>query len=291
MAWLIVGLAVGFERPVWGAAGAPATQEVKADAPRTNVIQSGDKLTVDVENESTLSGIFPVNANGDIHYPLLGEVHAEGLSVEELKAYLAEALGSDYIINPQVQVDFQESFNKTIFISGQVAKPGNYNLASKNMTLLRMILAVGGFTSDASTNHVEIARVGQDGKRTLVNVDVSAILKGKVEDMKLEPGDMIFVGREDKKAENVPASSVAILGQIARPGNYNYSAGMTLIRLISQAGGFTTIADPGHVRIVRFSAPGKSKAIHVNTARILDGNENDIALEVGDVVVIPESFF
>ena len=89
----------------------------------------------------------------------------------------------------------------------------------------------------------------------------------------------------------MPSSSVAILGQVARAGNYNYLPGMTLIKLISQAGGFTGVASPGRVRIVRFSTDRKSKAIYVNAGRILDGQTEDVPLEVGDVVIVPESFF
>jgi polysaccharide export outer membrane protein len=88
------------------------------------------------------------------------------------------------------------------------------------------------------------------------------------------------------------SKSVSILGQVSKPGNYVLSPGMTLVQLISEAGGFTPIAAPNRVRIVRYSPQqDKTISIAVDVNRIMDGNAKDVPLEPKDLVVVSESFF
>jgi polysaccharide biosynthesis/export protein VpsN len=91
--------------------------------------------------------------------------------------------------------------------------------------------------------------------------------------------------------EKSTAKSLIILGQINKPATYDYVPGMTLLRLISDAGGFTSLSDPGRVKIVRSVKNGAKETIKVNVKRILDGKQEDFELQPGDVIVVAESFF
>lgn len=257
------------------------------------LIHESDKIGIEVYHEEDLSGTFVVDSSGKINYPLLGQIYAKGLSLEELRAYLVEKLSADYIVNPQIQIVFLESPNKSIAILGQVARPGNYILIAKS-TLVRMISQIGGFLPEASTSNVSIVRTDPQGKKAANVVNVSKIMAGEAEDFALEPGDLVFVDRlspEEKKKEEEPKEIVTVMGQVNRPGNYELTPGFTLVRAIAQAGGFTQVASVSNVRIIRRSNDGREKVSVVNAGRVMAGQMPDIPLEPGDLIVVAESFF
>lgn len=259
------------------------------------MIYPGDKIRIQVFREPDLSGVFTVNRTGDINYPFLGEIHVEGLTLDELKAYLTNTLGKDYLVNPQIQIDFEESPNKSVSILGQVARPGNYIL-TPNMTLIRLISHVGGFTVTANEESVKILRLQKGGGKVSLTADVPAITRGDAADIGLVPGDVIFIEKrkeEEKKLEEekiIPR--VSVLGHVARPGNYERTPNLTLVRLLSEAGGFSSLAAQNRVRIIRKAVDGgKDTHLTVNVQAILDGSQQDITIEEGDIVVVPETFF
>ncbi len=269
------------------------SMEIESDGPAQNAsVNIGDKLNIQVYRERDLSGVFVVNPSGNLNYPLIGEVHAAGLSVDELKQFLAETLGESYVVNPQIEINLEESPNKQIVILGQVLRPGNYKITSADTTMIRVISQAGGFSEDAMLKNVQIVRT-KEGKRNNIQVDVSEIIRGTAPDMTIEPGDVIFIDKQEKKPAElaIPNVSVAILGQIQKPGNFSFNENTTLVRLITQAGGFSPIAAPNRIKIVKFDKSGKSKPRIVNFNDILDGKADDVKLESGDVVVVPESVF
>jgi len=155
-------------------------------------IRAGDKLNIQVYREKDLTGIFIVDNAGNISYPLLGILSVQGMSLEELRQHLMDELKKDYLVNPQVQVDFEESLNKSVSILGHVSKPGNYDYAP-NMTLVRLISNAGGFTLIAAPKHVKITRRIKDGKIKTFQVNVDEIMGGQSEDVPLESGDLVMV--------------------------------------------------------------------------------------------------
>lgn len=84
--------------------------------------------------------------------------------------------------------------------------------------------------------------------------------------------------------------SVAVLGHVKNPGNFEYKPGLTLIRLISQAGGFERGANRRKIRIIRL-INDKKRVILSNGSKIMKGKEDDPEVEPGDLVSVPESIF
>ncbi|GEM_PF-1447531 len=161
-------------------------------APNKYPIRAGDKLNIQVYREKDLTGIFVVDNSGGISYPLLGVIDVQGKSLEELREYLKEELEKDYLTEAQVQVDFEQSLNKTISILGQVNSAGNYPY-TPDMTIVRLVSKAGGFTAIAAPKHVQITRKTTDGKIKTFSVNVDAIMAGRAEDFPLEAGDLITV--------------------------------------------------------------------------------------------------
>ena len=84
--------------------------------------------------------------------------------------------------------------------------------------------------------------------------------------------------------------SISVLGHVMKPGIYDYAPGSTLMRLISTAGGFAESANKRKIKIVRM-ADGEKKVIVVNSSDIINGATNDLKLESGDIIFVPESIF
>lgn len=88
-------------------------------------------------------------------------------------------------------------------------------------------------------------------------------------------------------------STVSILGQVKEPGSFEIKGRLSVIELISLAGGFTKIAATNDVRIMRVSPDGSRTTIKVKANDIINkGREDeDVQLNPGDIVMVPESFF
>ncbi|MCX5715566.1 MAG: polysaccharide biosynthesis/export family protein, partial [Candidatus Omnitrophica bacterium] len=88
------------------------------------------------------------------------------------------------------------------------------------------------------------------------------------------------------------SEKIVVLGQVVKPGNYELSSEepITLLRAISMAGGFTNVAATNSVKIIRIEK-GNKTTITVDTREIIDGKKNDIMLQPGDLIMVPESFW
>ncbi len=83
-----------------------------------------------------------------------------------------------------------------------------------------------------------------------------------------------------------------VLGEVKKPGTFELKGALTVVDAIALAGGFTDIAHPNGVRVVR-EEKGKSRVIKVPIGSILKSGDkrHDVLLKEGDTIVVPESFF
>jgi polysaccharide export outer membrane protein len=89
------------------------------------------------------------------------------------------------------------------------------------------------------------------------------------------------------------AKRFILLGQVKSPGTYAIPAqeSLDLIQAIAMAGGFTTIASPGRITVVRRNE-GKEETFKVDAKRMTkDSREKPFEIQPGDVITVPESFF
>lgn len=86
--------------------------------------------------------------------------------------------------------------------------------------------------------------------------------------------------------------SLSILGQVQKPGTYQMPLEdkLTLLQLISMAGGFTDVANVKKIKIIRKEG-GKVQVIHANAESIIGGKSVDVELAPEDVVHVGESLF
>lgn len=84
--------------------------------------------------------------------------------------------------------------------------------------------------------------------------------------------------------------SISILGRVDKPGVYDYVPGVTLMRLISTAGGFADSAQKKKIRIIRI-VEGEKKVVEINSEDIMKKGEKDPDIKPGDIIFVPESIF
>ena len=81
-----------------------------------------------------------------------------------------------------------------------------------------------------------------------------------------------------------------MLGEVKEPGSYDLEGDMTVLKAISMAGGFADYAAKGSVYILR-GKNSESKKIEIDISKIQKGKEEDIEIQPGDIITVPQSFF
>ncbi len=166
----------------------------QARSSQSYVLQAGDLVDIQVYMEDKMNRVLRISGNGTVTFPLVGNIKLAGLSLEQAEHTLAARLTA-YIKQPQVSMLVKEYGNKTVYVLGQVSKPGAIQIPpEKALTVLEAITSVGGFSDVANTSKVRVLRA-EEGKQKTLDVDVTQITKqgNKSLDISLQPGDVVFV--------------------------------------------------------------------------------------------------
>jgi polysaccharide export outer membrane protein len=159
--------------------------------PNSFVIGNDDVLAINVWKEPDFSQKLQVRSDGKISLPLLGEVQATGRTPLQLEHDIAAKL-LNYLTKPQVTVMVEQINSKKFNILGQIAKPGPYSLELAP-TIVDAIALAGGPRDFAKQKSIYILRQNSGGVQTRIAFDYKDFLKGKIQNVKLEPHDTIVV--------------------------------------------------------------------------------------------------
>ena len=151
-----------------------------------------DVLGIFVWREAEVSGDVTVRPDGMVTLPLVRDVKAAGLTPNELADRIQEAL-REFITDPSVTVVVRQMNSRKVFITGEVARPGAYPLAS-SMTVMQLIAIAGGLNEFAEANSISIMRV-EAGKTRTFQFEYKDVAKGKKpeQNIVLKPGDTVVV--------------------------------------------------------------------------------------------------
>jgi|SRR5436853_716841 len=161
------------------------------------IIGPEDVLDITVWKNTDLSKTVQVRPDGRISLPLIGDVAAVGRTSDQLTQEISTRLKA-YMENPTVSIMVKEVNSYTIYVLGEVAKPGKYPLKSKT-TLLQAITLASGFTQVASRNKIVVFRFGKDGEpltKIKASYDDIVMRDGISQNIELKPGDTIVVPSE-----------------------------------------------------------------------------------------------
>lgn len=238
-------------------------------------VGEGDVLKVMVYDNPDLETITRISGNGNILFPLIGEVMIEGYTVSEVAQIISRKLEKGYIIDPQVSVFVEEFRSQKTVIMGEVKTPGLYELSGP-ASLMELVSKAGGLTIDAG-DLVTIKRKNPASPEAdqIISVNLKTLMKNKENESNLLiiDGDRVFVPR---------AGVFYVTGQVKKPAAYKLENGTSVIKAITMAGGFTELAAQRKVQIIR-NVDDKEivlQKVPLHTPILAD-----------DVIVVPESFF
>lgn len=184
-------------------AAKPSTDTAQSDAATTAsagkahdstfIIGVDDILAINVWKEADLTRTIPVRTDGKISLPLVGELQAAGRTPLQLEQEITTKL-KNYMTDPEVSVMVQQINSEKVDVLGQVAKPGSYALSSAS-TVVDAIAAAGGLKDFAKKKSIYILRHSANGGQDRIAFNYNDFLKGKgnVQNVKLEPHDMVVV--------------------------------------------------------------------------------------------------
>jgi polysaccharide biosynthesis/export protein len=166
----------------------PAPQ---ARNPRYQVMRD-DVLNITFPLSPELNQIVTVQPDGYITMQNVGSVFVQGMTVPEIQGALKKTY-ANVLNNPIIDIDLKDFQRPFFVVSGQVAKPGQYDLRY-DTTVSQAVAVSGGLLPTARTQVLIYHRISS-GTMEVKKFNLKEILDGKNvnEDAILKPGDMIFI--------------------------------------------------------------------------------------------------
>jgi polysaccharide export outer membrane protein len=252
-------------------------------------IGAEDIVKVTVLGHEDLTQTIVVQPDGTFIYPLIGRVKAADLTPKELERKITTLLAQGFVRNPQVTVSVQEYRSKTVFVVGEVSRPGSFSMSGR-MTVLEL-LSKAGPTSSAGVEVVIVRPKGAvsgplvpvdpsgapnpdvTSQADLIRVNIRDIQMGQLDkNVLVRPNDTVFVTQ---------AARIFVTGEVRNPGAITFWPEATVRKAINTAGGFTADASSGKIRIVR-EIEGKTKELKANL---------DDPVQPGDTIIVKAKLF
>lgn len=147
--------------------------------PPQYTLGAGDVLHVQVYGEDQLTGDYRVMDNGQVSFPLIGEIKADGLTLDGFRDGLTNKLNQGYLNNSRVNVQVSQA--RPFYIKGEVKSPSALP-TTPGLTVEAAIAQAGGYTYRADRKSVIIRRNGGPE----IRVPISS-------NPRIGPGDIITV--------------------------------------------------------------------------------------------------
>ena len=165
-------------------------------------MRPGDELNIvvtqqqDLGNSSTNQSPFVVRPDGNVSFPLVGEIHAEGMTVSQFTDVLQQGL-SRYIVDPDVSVNISKLGRVRVYVFGEVRKPGAVEL-EKGHTVIDAIGAAQGFTRDTAKKKIFL--IHQDQPKSLIPINLNNMLKtgDMSQNVTLREGDILYLTKNHR---------------------------------------------------------------------------------------------
>jgi polysaccharide export outer membrane protein len=152
-------------------------------------------IEISVWKNPELSVTVPVRPDGRVSVPLLGDVQAAGLTPLALRDNLATRF-REFVTAPSVSVVIKEINSRKVYVTGEVATPGAFDLPPRTK-LMQVLAMAGGMTPYAKRKVILLRdnRDAKDGKKPdqRYEIDIDAIVSGRrpEDNLILQPGDTL----------------------------------------------------------------------------------------------------
>ena len=177
------------------------TTDPQAAAPFNLTVQTPLNAALTNINTTTQPTLqqYLVSNDGDIDFPVLGRLHVGGLTKNEAENLIRERLKPYLKESPIVTVRMA---NYKISVLGEVARPGTFNVSNEKVNVLEALAMAGDMTVYGVRTNVKLIREEADGKREIVELDLTR------SDIVLSPyfylrqNDILYVTPNKTKAKN-----------------------------------------------------------------------------------------
>ena len=174
--------------------GYPAAPMKASNADYTYIIGAGDSVNIIVSRNPELSMSVPVRPDGKIAAPLVDELVAQGKTPIQLARDVEKQL-EKFVRDPVVTVivtSFVGPYSEQVRVVGEAARP-QFLAYKQNMTVLDVMIAVGGLTDFAAGNSATILRSSEGNKQYTVRLK-DLIKRGDISaNVEMKPGDILII--------------------------------------------------------------------------------------------------
>jgi polysaccharide biosynthesis/export protein len=235
-----------------------------------------------------------IDNDGTVTLPMIGQVHAAGLTIGQFQANLVTAY-KKYFKDPQVTVQVNEFHSQPVSVAGNINTPGVVQLRG-NRNLMEVISQAGGLRPEAgdsvlitrnlSEGAIPVAGAFTDptGKYSVAHINIRAVMSGKDPEgnIMIKPHDVITVPR---------ARMIYVLGNVTKPGGFvlTDNESMSITKAIALAGGWDKTASLTSARVLRASGGAEREQIPANVKKIMQNKAPDLELRPDDILYIPNS--
>ena len=230
------------------------------------ILGPGDELNIEVLNSEISSGEYTILNDGTINIPLVGDVNLKGRTIKDANSEIENKLKKQ-LIEPVVSIQIIQPRPMTVFVLGEVDRPGIYTLNISGTTssldsvggnipgmptVIKAIQRAGGITQSADLKKVELIRLlpgnNNEYKTSELNL-VDLIFKGaRNNNPFLFDGDIIKLKKSielpSKRIETITYNNltpnqiqISVIGEVVRPGRLLIDSNTPLLQSILEAGG------------------------------------------------------
>ncbi|MBC8306141.1 MAG: SLBB domain-containing protein, partial [Pelagibacterales bacterium] len=211
--------------------------------PSDYTIVPGDIINISLFGNENRQMKITVSRNGDIFFPEIGPIYVMGLTLSETKQLIQNKI-TNQKLGTEVNVTLESLGSINIFVLGEAFMPGMFTVSSLT-TITNAVLTSGGVKKGGSLRNIQLKRNGElvstfDFYDLMLNGDIS-------DDQRLMSGDVVFIPPVNK--------TVAIQGEVSKPGIYELKENEDINDLIEIAGNLKPKADSIALEVVRVDKP------------------------------------
>lgn len=268
-AWLVLLSASAFAqeetKQVLPAKVTPAPYQLAAE----------DTISVNVINFSNLSlSSVVVPPDGKITVPLLEPISVVGKTTDELAAVLTEKW-KKFVINPSVTVSLVAKRKENVLFYGFITRVGTVEYKS-TLRMIEALAQVGGALAIGDLSKVTVTH--KNGEKQVLDLSKPETRGGTEADILLQSGDVIYV--PERRVQ------ISVLGEVNKPGSFDYKDDMTVLDAIASSGGVRMeTADFFGATLVHNGVESK---LDLDALMKKGDLTQNIKLVAGDRIVVPE---
>ncbi|PYS48323.1 MAG: hypothetical protein DMG13_25790 [Acidobacteria bacterium] len=274
----------------------PASPVGRIDESSTYLLGPDDQITIRVVDAEEISDKpVRIGRTGDITLPMIGSIHAAGLTVEQLEKEIGDRLRK-YFKAPEVWITRMEMRSQPVAVIGAVVSPGVHQLQGRK-TLVEILSMAGGLKEDAGYT-VKITRWLEWGRIPLPDASDDSTGQFSVAEVPLRdltqaanPAGNIMIMPND--VITVPkADMVYVIGEVGKSGGIVMGGQqqVTVLQAVSMAAGLMKTAKAKEAKILRLNPSSfKRDEVRVDLKALLAGKIDDVPMQPEDILFIPNS--